>query len=223
MLPTPVVQRLPKYLSHVGELRHRGVEWVSSTDLADALGLTSSTVRQDLSHLELSGVAKRGYETVNLERVLRRELGAHRTQRTVIVGAGYVGRALARDPGLRENGFPPCGLFDADPEVIGTRVGRLVVRPMKDLARVVRNRGVEVGIVAVPAAGAQDVADQLIAAGIRGLLNLSYAYIRVPAPVCVTDARILSSLQELSYGIRMRRGSESRDIGIPIRLNRSHP
>jgi redox-sensing transcriptional repressor len=213
LLPTPVVQRLPKYLSHVAELHRQGVVWVSSTDLADALGLTSSTVRQDLSHLDLCGVAKRGYEALELEKVLSRELGANRTQRTVIVGAGYVGRALARDPGLRENGFPPSGLFDADPEVVGTRVGRLVVRPMKELARLVRSRGVEVGIVAVPAAGAQDVADQLIAAGIRGLLNLSYAYIRAPAPICVTDARILSSLQELSYGIRMRRSTESESPG----------
>ena len=204
MLPQPVIQRLPKYLTHVHELIDMGIEWVSSNDLAEALGLTSSTVRQDLSHLDLTGVSKRGYDTRRLESVLRRELGTHRPQRIVIVGAGNLGCALGLHGGLRENGFETCGLFDNDPEVIGTRVDNLTVRPMSALRTVIRNKRVDIGIIAVPAESAQQVADDLILSGVRGLLNLAYVHVKTPKNVCLVDARILASLQEVSYAIRKR-------------------
>ena len=209
MLPQPVIQRLPKYLTYVHEVIDEGVEWISSGDLAEALGLTSSTVRQDLSHLDLTGVSKRGYDTRRLEAVLRRELGTHRMQRIVIVGAGNLGCALALHGSLRENGFETCGIFDASTKVVGTRVGRLAVRPMNGLRSVIRKKGVDIGIVAVPADAAQDVADELIRAGVRGLLNLAYVHVHVPPHVSLVDARILSSLQQLSHAICARkRGRE---------------
>lgn len=202
MLPQPVIQRLPKYLTHVHELCKADGEWVSSGDLADALGLTSSTVRQDLSHLDLTGVSKRGYSTRRLETVLRRELGTDRLQRIVIVGAGHLGSALSLHGALKENGFETSGIFDARDDIVGKKVGRFKVRAMSALPSVVRNRGVEFGIIAVPAEGAQRVADQLVLAGVKGLLNLAYVHIRVPKKVALVDARILASLQELSYATR---------------------
>jgi redox-sensing transcriptional repressor len=181
------------------------VEWISSSDLADALGLTSSTVRQDLSHLDLTGVSKRGYSTVRLETVLRRELGTDRLQRIVIVGAGHLGSALSLHGALKENGFETSGIFDARDDKVGERVGRLKVRPMSALPGVVKNRNVDIGIIAVPADSAQRVADQLVLAGVKGLLNLAYVHIRVPRKVALVDARILASLQELSYATRANR------------------
>lgn len=205
MFPHPVIQRLPKYLTHVHELVKESVEWVSSGNLAAALGLTSSTVRQDLSHLDLTGVSKRGYSTERLETVLRRELGTDRMQRIVIVGAGHLGSALSLHGALKENGFETSGIFDARNDIVGNKVGRFKVRPMSALPSVVRNRGVELGIIAVPADGAQKVADQLVQAGVKGLLNLAYVHIRVPRKVTLVDARILASLQELSYATRALR------------------
>jgi len=197
-----VIQRLPKYLTHVHELLIEGVEWASSGDLAESLGLTSSTVRQDLSHLDLTGVSKRGYDTQRLESVLRRELGTHRTQRLVIVGAGHLGSALSLHGALKEHGFETSGIFDVRPELLGTRVGRLTVRPLSAMRSVVRNKKVDMGIIAVPQDAAQDVADRLVSAGVKGLLNLAYVHVHVPRTVALVDARILASLQELSYAIR---------------------
>jgi redox-sensing transcriptional repressor len=206
-LPDPVVRRLPKYLVRARELRVAGREWVSSQGLAEDLGLTSSTVRQDLSHLDLAGVSKRGYETLRLEAALSHTLGADVTLRLVIVGAGYLGCALALHGGLRAQGFETCGVFDSDREVVGTEVGDLRVRPMGALNGLVKRKKVEIGMIAVPAASAQEVADKLVEAGVRGLLNLAYCHVRVPEHVEVVDARIIASLQQLAYVIRAKAGT----------------
>jgi redox-sensing transcriptional repressor len=199
------VRRLPKYLTYVRELREDGTEWVSSQELAGGLGLTSSTVRQDLSHLEISGISKRGYETKSLEDVLFRELGGHVTRPVVIVGAGNLGCALARHEVFRKLGFDVCGIFDAETKVIGRKVGSLTVGGMDDLPAFVREHRVEIGIVAVPAGAAQQVTDQLVAAGVPSLLNMACAHIHVPRDVAVVDARILENLQELSYILHANR------------------
>jgi redox-sensing transcriptional repressor len=204
--PEPVVRRLPRYLIHVRELRKLGVEWISSQRMAEALGLTSSTVRQDLSHLDLTGVAKRGYETGRLEEVLRVMLVGQTTHRAVIVGAGYLGCALALHGDLSRHEFLVCGIFDKDPEIVGTKVGELSIRPMDALKTVVRKRRVELGIVAVPASAAQSVADLLTEAGVQGILNLAYVHLRVPPGVVVVDARLLASLQQLAYAVRAQNG-----------------
>ena len=198
-MPHPVVLRLPQYLTHVRTARRGGAEWLSSQNLADALGLTSSTVRQDLSHLELSGTSKRGYEAGTLEAALRDALGGAVLSRLVIVGAGHLGCALALHGEFAENGFRACGIFDRSDGVIGTRVGRFVVRPMAELPGVVHRRNVDMGVIAVPSTAAQEVAGRLVEAGVRGLLNLAYANLQVPKSVPVVNARILAGLQELAY------------------------
>ncbi len=202
MPPYPVIKRLPRYLSHVVELKDQQVEWVSSGDLSRALGLTTSTVRQDLSHLALSGVSKRGYRRDQLEAVLRSELQTDRVHRVAIVGAGYLGTALALRGGLKNYGFDVCAIFDNNPEIIGTRVGPLTIRDMFSLTTVLQNLSVDMAILAVPPTAAQEVADLLVEAGVKGLMNLAYCAIRVPEDVVLIDVRILSSLQELAYVMR---------------------
>ncbi len=206
-LPRPVVYRLPQYLTHVRELKQDGLEWISSHKLADDLGLTSSTVRQDLSKLHMHGVSKRGYRIVQLEKALSDVLGAGRVHNAVIVGAGYLGTALALHGGLAEQGFKICGIFDSDPELMGAAVGSLRVQSMETLDYVVGTKcKAEIGIIAVPASSAQSVADLLIDAGVRGLLNLAYTRILVPPGVALMDARIIANLQQLAYVIRNRNG-----------------
>lgn len=204
MLPKPVIQRLPKYLTHVHELTSSGIPWVSSHQLADQLGFTSSTVRQDLSHLSLKGVSKRGYHTGQLVAVIRSELGADTRHRLVIVGAGYLGCAMALHGGLAAHGFETFGLFDNDPEIIGTKVGDFSIRPVDALKHVVKKEHVEIGLIAVPPPAAQEVADRLVEAGIKGILNLAYCHVHAPKDVVLIDARFLASLQELAYAIRCR-------------------
>lgn len=203
-IPPSVIRRLTRYLTELQRLREEGQEWVSSQELAETLGLTSSTVRQDLTHLDFQGVSKRGYRTEGLQRVLARVLGADSVWRMVVVGAGNLGRALAQHEEFMRRGFEIVGIFDNDARVIGKKVGRLNVQGVRELPQVVGAQQVDLGVIAVPPAVAQRVADLLIVSGIRGLLNMSLAHIVVPDRVCVTDARIVASLLELTHAVQAR-------------------
>ncbi len=200
-IPVPVVRRLPRYLIYVRELQETGVEWVSSLELAQALALTSSTVRQDLSHLDMSGVSKRGYRISDLETVLVDTLGGTRTLPVVVVGAGLLGSAIAQHGNLEKNGFEVRAILDSDPALVGKKEGSLRVIPMRNLKKVVADKQIEIGIIAVPSEQAQQVADDLIAAGLKALLNLALVHIQVPEDVTLTDIRIVVGLQELAYGL----------------------
>jgi redox-sensing transcriptional repressor len=204
-LPPPVVRRLTRYLTHMQSLVEEGVEWVSSEELGEALGLGSSTVRQDISHLDYSGISKRGYETAILGKVLAKVLDADTEVNVIVVGAGNLGRALSLHGEFAASGFRICGIFDSDPKVVGRKIGSSRVKPMGELAATVRSRRVTIGMIAVPAASAQSVADVMVAAGVKGLLNLASAHILVPKSVAVVDARIVASLRELLYAIKVRR------------------
>jgi redox-sensing transcriptional repressor len=201
-IPHAVIKRLTRYLTEVQQLRKEGVEWIASHELATALGLTGSTVRQDLTYLDFSGIAKRGYATEGLQQALEAVLGADTEWRAVIVGAGNLGRALTLHEDFRRRGFAICGIFDADPAKVGKRVGALVVQPMSELPASVGRKKVDIGILAVPDAAAQSVADQLIASGVRGLLNLTLVHVVAPPRVQVVASRIAASLLELAHGIK---------------------
>jgi redox-sensing transcriptional repressor len=208
-VPASVLRRLTRYLVEVQALDRDGVEWVSSRDLAEALGLTSSTVRQDLSHIAFSGISKRGYATQGLGRELSRVLGADTAWSLLVVGAGNLGRALAQHEDFARRGFTIRGIFDNDPRKIGKKVGKLTVRALRELPAAVGEHRADIGVIAVPNAAAQSVADLLIVAGIRGLLNLTLAHIIAPARVAVVDSRIVTSLLELSHAVLTRRAGES--------------
>jgi redox-sensing transcriptional repressor len=207
-MPSSVVHRMTKYLAHLQVLLARGVEWVSSQELAESLGLTSSTVRQDLSHLDFSGISKKGYAVDGLRKELERIMGADKVWNTVVVGAGNLGSALALHEDFARHGFALRGVFDADPKKVGRRFGACVVQPMDELPVIIGEKHVDIGIIAVPASAAQRVADILIASGIRGLLNLTLTHVIAPQRVAVVDARVVASLQELAHSIKSGRARE---------------
>lgn len=206
-IPTPVVRRLTKYLAHLQHLKDGDKKWISSQELAQALGLTDATVRRDLTHLDFSGKAQRGYEVDGLEKSLLKVLGLDVGSSAVVVGAGNLGRALALHEDFRRRGFRICGIFDSDPKLHGKKIGRLVVQSMGELADVVKKEGVGIGIIAVPATAVRVVALELISAGVRGLLNLACEHVNVPEDVLIVDARLVESLQELACMMRMRKGA----------------
>lgn len=203
-IPQSVLRRLTKYLEHAQVVQARGVEWMSSREIADALGATSSTVRQDLRHLDFSGTSKRGYATDGLKAALRAVLGADVVWSMIVVGAGNLGSALALHEEFVRRGFQLHGIFDADPRKIGRKFGDFRVQSMEELPAFVGKKMIDIGIIAVPAAAAQRVADLLIASRIRGLLNLTFSHIVAPRRVAVVDARIVASLQELAHAIKAR-------------------
>ena len=221
-LPQSVLRRLTKYLSHAQLMQTRGADWVSSQEIAEALGVTSSTVRQDLTHLDFSGTSKKGYATEGLRAALGAVLGADVVWSMIVVGAGNLGSALALHEEFMRRGFSLQGIFDADPHKIGLKFGAFRVQPMEELPAVVGKKKIDIGIIAVPTAVAQRVADLMIASGIRGLLNLTFSHVVAPRRVAVVDARIVASLQELAHAIKSRREGRA-EAGPPARPPRPLP
>ena len=205
MISPSAVRRLTKYLSCVQALHDRGVEWVSSQELADQLGVTSSTVRQDLTHVEFSGLSRRGYQTCGLLSVLSRMLGADSVWTMAVAGAGNLGRALVLHQEFARRGFRICLVFDSDPKKIGRKIGSLTVRDIRSLPSALRGRRADIGVIAVPASAAQKVADLFVVGGVRGVLNLTHAHILAPGRVAVAEVRIVASLQELAHAIQCQR------------------
>ncbi len=206
-VPIPVIRRLSHYLQHVRILLEEKREWISSLDLANALDVTSSTVRQDLSCLDISGIAKRGYRVKDLETSILFLLGRDTVSNMVIVGAGHLGQALALHEEFPRQGFQVCGLLDSNPHVVNEKVGNLVVQHMDELPELLKEKEVEIGVIAVPRESAQQVADMLVAAGVQGILNMSVTHVRTPPEVSLVEARMYSSLSLLSYAIKARKGT----------------
>lgn len=198
-----MVRRLAKYRTYVNEARCRSRKWISSLEIASDLGLTSATVRKDIFYLNFSGHTKRGYNTELLEKVLTKAVGLHKECSVVIVGAGNLGRALVQHGDLARMGFIIRGIFDSNKKLKSKRVAGLAIREMNALSAVVKRHAVTIGIIAVPATAAQDVANQLVKAGVRGILNLACANIMLSKSVYVVEARIAASLSELCCCIRM--------------------
>ncbi len=200
-VPPAVLKRFTHYYAFVQGVRADGAEWVNSNAIAAALGLTSSTIRQDLSYLDFAGVSKRGYRTEGLEAALSRAFGADRVWNLLVVGAGNLGRALVLHQEFKRRGFVIRAVCDSDVFKTGLKLGELEVQRMHHVPDLAKEHSIDIGVIAVPAVAAQEVADLLVDAGVKGLLNLSPVHVNVPEGISVTDARILASLQELAHAL----------------------
>ena len=198
-IPEATVGRLPLYLRALVEIAETGVPTVSSDALAEATGVNSAKVRKDLSHLGSYGTRGVGYDVAYLVHQIRRELGLTQHWPIVIVGVGNLGHALANYRGFAERGFRTAALVDADPSKVGEVIGGLQVRPIEDLERIVRESDAMIGVIATPASAAQQVADALVTAGIRSILNFAPAPIVVPDGVSVRKVDLAVEMQILTY------------------------
>ena len=191
--------RLPVYLRALLELAEGGASMVSSGELADATGVNSAKVRKDLSHLGSYGTRGVGYDVAYLIHQIRRELGLTQHWPIVIAGIGNLGHALANYRGFPERGFRAAALVDNDPSKVGEVVGELTIRPIEHLPAIAREHDALIGVIATPAAAAQQVADAMVEAGIRSILNFAPAAIVVPEGVSVRKVDLAVELQILTY------------------------
>jgi redox-sensing transcriptional repressor len=198
-IPEATVGRLPVYLRALVDLAESGAHTVSSESLAEAAGVNSAKVRKDLSHLGSYGTRGVGYDVAYLIHQVRRVLGLTQDWSIVIVGVGNLGRALANYKGFPERGFRVAALVDNDPAKVGERIGELAVQRIDDLPRLVRRNRVAIGVIATPAHAVQDVADRLVSAGIRSILNFAPAVITVPPGVSVRKVDLAIELQILAF------------------------
>jgi redox-sensing transcriptional repressor len=193
------VGRLPLYLRALVDIAETGAATVSSEVLAEAAGVNSAKVRKDLSYLGSYGTRGVGYDVAYLIHQIRRELGLTQHWAIVIAGIGNLGHALANYRGFSERGFEVAALVDADPAKVGEIVGGLEVCPGEELPGLVAAGNVAIGVIATPAPAAQEVADRMVEAGIRSILNFAPAVIVVPPEVSVRKVDLAIELQILAF------------------------
>lgn len=201
-VPKPMAARFPLYLRQLEEYESEGVTLVSSRELAEMLGTSAAQVRKDLACFGHFGRPGVGYPVKELVGHIKRIMGLEHRWRVALVGAGNLGRALCRYKGFVEKGFEILAVFDKDKSKIGKSIRGKVIRPMTELAKTVRGRRIELGVIAVPAREAQTVTEQMVKAGIRGILNFAPVRLVVPAEVTVCAVDLGIELQQLSFNLR---------------------
>lgn len=216
VIPEATVARLPVYLRALTALADSGIRTCSSEDLASAAGVNSAKLRKDLSYLGSYGTRGVGYDVDYLRYQIAREIGVTQDWPVVIVGIGNLGHALANFSGFRSRGFRVVALLDADPALAGQTVAGVQVRPFDDLEETVRTHDVAIGVIATPAAAAQDVADRMVAIGITSILNFAPAVLAVPEGVDVRKVDLSIELQILAYHEQRKANDAEAAAAVPV-------
>ncbi len=204
MISKATIDRLPLYFRTLRLVQDEGIDVISSDELGRRLGITPEQIRKDLASFGQFGKKGVGYYVNELKHNVGGILGLDHHWNIAVIGIGHLGAALANYQNFVSLGFNLVALFDQDPKVIGTVQNHVKVEDVRQLARVVRERHVDIGIIAVPAAFAQDVADQLVAAGVRGIWNFAPIKMQVPDAMQIVNEDLSIGLSRLSYYITRR-------------------
>ena len=198
-IPDIVIGRLPIYLRALNHLAQEGHEVTSSHELGQRLGISSAQIRKDLSHFGGFGKQGTGYQISYLEQKLRQVLQVESEWEVALVGAGDLGNALAHYRGFADRGFRIACVFDNNPQKIGSRIGQFMIEPMERLEEIIRSRNIRMAMIAAPADAAQSIADRLIQAGIRAILNYAPISLKVPNDVHVQYIDPVVHLQRMTF------------------------
>jgi redox-sensing transcriptional repressor len=184
-LTVGVAARLSRYLQVLTQAKKMGKERISSQEISDYTNINATQIRRDLSAFGKFGKRGVGYNIDSLLGEIRKILRTQGQHNIALVGAGRLGQAIASSPIFAEHGINIAAIFDVDPDKVGRSIGTMGVSDYSDLAGTVRDKNIIVGVLAVPADGAQRVADDLVGAGVRIIFNYSEALLDVPADVQV--------------------------------------
>lgn len=204
-VPKAVVNRLSLYLRELQHLLRDGSRTTSSTQLGTLLGLTDAQVRKDLAYFGQFGHPGIGYHCEELVREIKQILGTNHPWPVALVGVGNLGRALLGHRGFSHQGFQVVAAFDVDPTKVGRKIIGIPVHQLDELPRVVKEKGIRLGIVAVPAASAQEAADRLVAAGVDGVLNFASVTLNLPKNVSTVGVDLAMELEQLAFAVANRR------------------
>ena len=200
-IPNPAVRRLSLYLRQLEGFGRKGRRTISSKQLGESLRLTDAQVRKDLAYFGQFGHPGIGYRVDDLIVQLRKILGTDRTWNVLLVGAGNLGRALSAYRGFASKGFQVIAVFDIDATKVGHKLGEFTVQHLDEISKAVEQHQARLAILAVPADNAQDVADQLISAGIRGILNFAPVSLTVPKGVAFNTVDVAVQLEQLAFQV----------------------
>ena len=200
-VPEGVSSRLPQYVRILNRLLEDGTQVVSSQQLGQKIQVTPAQIRKDLSYFGRFGKQGRGYSVRDLLDRLRQILGSNSPWNVAVVGVGRLGRAILSYPGFNPDGFHLVAAFDLNNKVVGDTIGGLVVRNMDELDQVVGQEQISIAIVAVPMANTQNVVDQLVACGVRAILNYAPITPQVREGIRIRNIDPVLSLQSMTYYI----------------------
>ncbi len=201
-IPRKAVYRLSVYLRCLQRLKENDIRTVSSEALAKAARVKSTQLRKDLTYFGQFGTRGLGYDVEQLSKMISDLLGTTSLQPVILVGVGNLGLALLSYKGFEQEGFEIVAAFDVDASRKRDKSGSTPILPMDRLGEIVRKRGVRMAIISVPAAGAQDVANHLVDAGVTGILNFAPIVLHVPDEVMVNNVNLAIELENLSYFIQ---------------------
>lgn len=207
-----VIRRLPRYYRYLGELLEDGVERISSNDLSRRMKVTASQIRQDLNNFGGFGQQGYGYNVKYLYSEIGKILGLDKNHSVIIVGAGNLGQALANYAAFEKRGFLIKGLFDVNPRLEGMTVRGIAIRMMEELPQFIRDHDIEIAALTIPKTKAEEVADLLVANGVKAIWNFAHTDLELPEHVLVENVHLSESLMRLSYNLsqcgRARLGGE---------------
>jgi redox-sensing transcriptional repressor len=203
-VPDVVVSRLSLYLRELQHLVGDGCSTVSSSQLGQTLGVSDAQVRKDLAYFGHFGQPGIGYRCEELIDAVRRILGTDRQWIVALAGVGNMGRALLRYKGFAAQGFRIVAAFDLDPRIIGSIVEGVPIYDSGRLREIVRTEGIQLGMITVPAARAQDVAEQLVGAGVAGILNFAPVALSLPDGVPLVRVDLTTELEQLAFAVANR-------------------
>ncbi len=201
-VPDIVVSRLPVYLRALEIMDLEGKETVTSAELAERLDLSPAQIRKDLSYFGGFGKQGKGYSVRKLASELRRILNGEEEWEMALVGVGDLGRALVHYQGFRDKGFRLTLLFDNNPQKIGTRIEGLEIMDSALIPTLIPERGIKIAIIAVPPQEAQKVADALVSAGVKAILNYAPVNLKVPPHVKVQYIDPVVNLRRMTYYLK---------------------
>jgi redox-sensing transcriptional repressor len=197
--PDVVIRRLPLYARSLRYLLDEDVRSVSSQELGERINVTAAQIRKDLSYFGEFGKQGIGYDVEKLLHQIERILGLNQQWPVALIGIGHLGEAIGRYEGFRSQGIRIAALFDSDPNKIGKEINGLPILDDIQIERVLSEQGIKLAIIAVPAARAQEVADLLVAAGVRAILNYAPVVIQVPENVWVRHIDPVAVLHSMTY------------------------
>ncbi len=196
-----VIKRLPRYRRYLNELRKKGVDKISSSEFSHLIGYTASQIRQDLNNFGGFGQQGYGYSVEGLYHEISAILGLDKSYRMVIVGAGNLGQAIANYTYYYKAGFVVHGIFEINPRLIGMKINDIEVMDYEDMVEYVESNQIDIGIICTSKDAAQEVADKLCFAGVKGLWNFAPVDLEVPKHVAIENVHISESLHSLAYHI----------------------
>ena len=206
-----VIRRLPRYFRYLGELKDEGVEKISSQDLSEMMHVTASQIRQDLNNFGGFGQQGYGYNVSYLYDEIGKILGLYKEHNLILVGAGNLGHALAGYMNFEKRGFYIRGIFDLNADLIGKRVRDIPIMDMKDMPQFVKEKDIDIAVIAIPKTAAVQVARTLVNCGIKGIWNFSHVDLEVPPSVMVESVHLSESLMRLSYNLNNYVGNDKEE------------